>query len=84
MSITVGFISLGCAKNRVDCEMMMRKVADRGYKLVEDIATADVAIVNTCGFIESAKQESINEILELCTLKAEGKIKKIIILLLII
>ncbi len=79
MSITVGFISLGCAKNRVDCEMMMRKVADRGYKLVEDIATADVAIVNTCGFIESAKQESINEILELCTLKAEGKIKKIII-----
>ena len=79
MSITVGFISLGCAKNRVDCEMMMRKVADRGYKLVEDIATADVAIVNTCGFIESAKQESINEILELCTLKDEGKIKKIII-----
>jgi len=79
MSITVGFISLGCAKNRVDCEMMMRKVADRGYKLVEDIATADVAIVNTCGFIESSKQESINEILELCTLKSEGKIKKIII-----
>lgn len=79
MSITVGFISLGCAKNRVDCEMMMRKVADRGYKLVEDIATADVAIVNTCGFIESSKQESINEILELCTLKSEGKIQKIII-----
>ncbi len=79
MSITVGFISLGCAKNRVDCEMLMRKVADRGYKLIEDVAMADVAVVNTCGFIESAKQESINEILELCTLKAEGKIKKIII-----
>lgn len=79
MSITVGFISLGCAKNRVDCEMLMRKVADRGYKLIEDIAMADVAVVNTCGFIESAKQESINEILELCTLKAEGKIKKIVV-----
>lgn len=79
MSITVGFISLGCAKNRVDCEMLMRKVADRGYQLIEDIAMADIAVVNTCGFIESAKQESINEILELCTLKQEGKIKKIII-----
>lgn len=79
MSITVGFISLGCAKNRVDCEMLMKKVANRGYKLIEDIAMADVAVINTCGFIESAKQESINEILELCTLKAEGKIKKIIV-----
>lgn len=79
MSNTVSFISLGCAKNRVDCEMMMSKVHECGYRLVEDIATADIAIVNTCGFIESAKQESINEILELCTLKEEGKIKKIII-----
>lgn len=79
MSNTVGFVSLGCAKNRVDCEMMMSKVAKGGYKLIEDAAMADVAVINTCGFIESAKQESINEILELCKLKEEGKIKKIVV-----
>lgn len=79
MSVTVGFVSLGCAKNRVDCEMMMSKVAESGYKLIEDAAQATVAVINTCGFIESAKQESINEILELSKLKEEGKIKKIIV-----
>ncbi len=79
MSITVGFVSLGCAKNRVDCEMMMSKVREGGYRLIEDVAMADVAVVNTCGFIESSKQESINEILELSKLKEEGKIKKIIV-----
>ncbi len=79
MSITVGFVSLGCAKNRVDCEMMMSKVHTGGYKLIEDAAMADVAVINTCGFIESAKQESIEEILELSKLKEEGKIKKIIV-----
>lgn len=79
MSNTVGFVSLGCAKNRVDCEMMMSKVHTGGYKLIEDAAQASVAVINTCGFIESAKQESINEILELAKLKEEGKIKKIIV-----
>lgn len=76
---TVGFVSLGCAKNRVDCEMMMSKVHTGGFKLIEDAAMADVAVINTCGFIESAKQESIEEILELSKLKEEGKIKKIIV-----
>ncbi len=79
MSITVGFVSLGCAKNRVDCEMMMSKVRERGYRIIEDAAMASVAVINTCGFIESSKQESINEILELAKLKEEGKIKKIIV-----
>ncbi len=79
MSITVGFVSLGCAKNRVDCEMMMNKVREGGFKLIEDAAMADIAVINTCGFIESAKQESINEILELSKLKEEGKIKKIVV-----
>lgn len=79
MSTTVGFVSLGCAKNRVDCEMMMSKVRDGGFKLIEDAAMADIAVINTCGFIESAKQESINEILELSKLKEEGKIKKIVV-----
>ncbi|MBR2715131.1 MAG: 30S ribosomal protein S12 methylthiotransferase RimO [Ruminococcus sp.] len=79
MSITVGFVSLGCAKNRVDCEMMMSKVREGGYRLIEDAAQADIAVINTCGFIESAKRESIDEILELSKLKEEGKIKKIIV-----
>lgn len=79
MSIRIGFISLGCAKNRVDAEMMMFQLNQAGYTLVQDPAMADVAVVNTCGFIESAKQESINEILELAELKKEGKIKAIIV-----
>ena len=79
MSIRIGFVSLGCAKNRVDAEMMMFQLSQAGYSLVQDPAAADVAVVNTCGFIESAKQESINEILELAELKKEGKIKAIIV-----
>lgn len=79
MSYRVGFISLGCAKNRVDAEMMMYRLSQAGYTLVQDPATADVAVVNTCGFIESAKQESIDEILELAELKKEGKIKAIVV-----
>ena len=69
----VAMVSLGCAKNRVDAEMMLYKVKEAGFTLEEDPAKADVAIVNTCGFIESAKQESIEEILELGKLKEEGK-----------
>lgn len=76
---TVGIISLGCAKNRVDAEMLMYNLRKGGYILKEDPAQCDVAIINTCGFIESAKQESINEILELCELKKEGKIKAIVV-----
>lgn len=76
---TVGIISLGCAKNRVDAEMLMYSLRKGGYVLKEDPAQCDVAIINTCGFIESAKQESINEILELCELKKEGKIKAIVV-----
>lgn len=78
MPYTVGMVSLGCAKNRVDAEMMLYTLRQAGYKLVEEAAMADVAIINTCGFIESAKQESIDEILELAELKKEGKIKAII------
>ena len=78
MPYTVGMVSLGCAKNRVDAEMMLFQLRQAGYKIVEEAAMADVAIINTCGFIESAKQESIDEILELAQLKKEGKIKGII------
>lgn len=72
-------VSLGCAKNRVDAEMLLYRLKDRGYLLCEDPAMSDVAIVNTCGFIESAKQESIEEILELARLKKEGRIKAIVV-----
>ena len=79
MPDTVGIVSLGCAKNRVDAEQMMFQLNQNGFKLTQDPAMADAVIVNTCGFIESAKQESINEILELAQLKKEGKIKAIIV-----
>lgn len=79
MAYKVGIISLGCAKNMVDAEMLLYRIRNAGYKLCEDVAMADVAIINTCGFIESAKQESIEEILELSELKKEGKIKAIIV-----
>lgn len=78
MQYSVGMVSLGCAKNRVDAEMMLFTLRQAGYKIVAEAAMADVAIINTCGFIERAKQESIDEILELAELKKEGKIKAII------
>ena len=79
MAIKVGMVSLGCAKNQVDGEMLMANLKNAGFELHDDAALADVAIVNTCGFIESAKQESIDEILELATLKKEGHIKKLVV-----
>ncbi len=78
MKYKVGMVSLGCPKNQVDAEIMLEKLRVAGYKLVEDAAMGDVAIINTCGFIESAKAESIEEILEISKLKAEGRIKKVI------
>jgi len=79
MAYRIGMVSLGCAKNQVDAEMMMASLKKSGYLLANDPAMADVAIVNTCGFIDAAKQESIDEILELAKLKAEGKIKAIVV-----
>lgn len=79
MSSKVGIVSLGCPKNQVDAEMLLFTLKSRGFELVNDPADADAVIVNTCGFIESAKQESINEIIELGKLKQEGKIKAIIV-----
>ncbi len=78
MAVKVGMISLGCAKNQVDGELLMAKLKAAGYELVDDVAMADVAIVNTCGFIESAQKESVDEILELGLLKKEGRIKKLV------
>lgn len=77
--IKVGMVNLGCAKNQVDGEMLMAALKQGGFEPVDDAALADIAIVNTCGFIESAKKESIEEILELAQLKQEGKIKKLVV-----
>ena len=79
MAIKVGMVSLGCAKNQVDGEMLMASLKQNGFELSDDAALADIAIVNTCGFIESAKKESIEEILELAQLKKEGQIKKLVV-----
>ena len=79
MAYKVGMVSLGCAKNQVDGEVLMASLRDGGFVPVDDAAMADIAIVNTCGFIESAKRESIEEILELAQLKKEGKIKKLVV-----
>ena len=79
MAIKVGMVSLGCPKNQIDAELLLALIQEDGFELVGDVAMADIALVNTCGFIESAKQESIDEILELSLLKKEGRIKHIIV-----
>ncbi len=79
MAIKVGMVSLGCSKNLVDSERMLFKLKKHGYKLVTEPGLADAAVVNTCGFIQSAKEEAIETILELAKLKEEGTLKKIII-----
>ena len=79
MATKIGMVSLGCAKNRVDAEMLLFTLKQEGFEIVADPAMSDVAIVNTCGFIEDAKQESIDEILELAELKKEGRIQAIIV-----
>ena len=60
----IGFISLGCAKNQVDCERMMYRVQEAGHTVKADIAGSDVVVINTCGFIDSAKAEAIDFILQ--------------------
>ncbi|MCI9576508.1 MAG: 30S ribosomal protein S12 methylthiotransferase RimO [Clostridiales bacterium] len=79
MSHKVGMVSLGCSKNQVDGEVLLASLQDAGFTLSNDTEQADAVIVNTCGFIESAKQESIGEILDLAQLKKEGKLKAIVV-----
>ena len=75
----IGFISLGCAKNQVDCERMMYRVQEAGHTVKADIVGSDVVVINTCGFIDSAKSEAIDYILQTAALKAEGLIGKILV-----
>ena len=78
-NIKVGFVSLGCPKNQLDTEVMLAHIAQAGYTITPEESEADVVIVNTCAFIESAKQEAIDNILELAQLKSEGKLKKLLV-----
>jgi ribosomal protein S12 methylthiotransferase len=75
----VGFISLGCPKNLVDSEVMMGQLQASGYQITADAAEADTVVVNTCGFIDSAKQESIEAILEAAKLKTAGGAKRLVV-----
>ena len=75
----VSFISLGCAKNLVNTEQMMALCRDAGHTLQEEPAGADVVVINTCGFIDSAKEEAIDTILSVAALKAEGQVQKILV-----
>ena len=75
----VGFISLGCPKNLVDSEVMMGQLKHSGYEITANAEEADTVVVNTCGFIDSAKKESIETILEAARLKAEGKATRLVV-----
>ncbi len=75
----VGFVSLGCPKNLVDSEVMMGQLAEAGYQITSNAGEADTVVVNTCGFIESAKQESVDAILEATRLKADGTATRVIV-----
>ena len=75
----IGFISLGCAKNQVDCERMMFRVQESGFEVRPDVVGCDVVVINTCGFIDSAKTEAIDAILQMAALKEEGLVGKILV-----
>jgi ribosomal protein S12 methylthiotransferase len=76
--IRVALISLGCARNLVDSEVLLGHVAEEGLSIVREPEDADVVVVNTCGFIDAAKEESIETILEACRLKSEGAVKGVV------
>ncbi|HWN98263.1 MAG TPA: 30S ribosomal protein S12 methylthiotransferase RimO [Blastocatellia bacterium] len=75
----VAMVSLGCPKNLVDSEVMMGMLARQGYEMTTDAQAAEVLVVNTCGFIDSARQESVNTILEMAQLKQTGSLKRLVV-----
>lgn len=79
MALKIGMVSLGCSKNQIDAERILFKLKKAGYELSDDAGLCDIVIINTCGFIQSAKEEAIETILEFCTLKQEGRIKAVVI-----
>jgi len=77
--VKVGFVSLGCPKNLVDSEVMMGMLSQAGAQLITRAEDADVIVVNTCSFIESAQKESVNAILEMARHKTSGKAQKLVV-----
>ena len=75
----IGFLSLGCPKNLVDGEVMLGIARDAGHEITQDATAADVLVVNTCAFIDNAKEESINAILEMAALKGQGSGKRLVV-----
>ncbi len=75
----IGMVSLGCPKNQVDAEIMLAKLKNAGYEITPDESEAEAIIINTCGFIEDAKAESIENILEVAHFKKDGKLKALIV-----
>src|SRR5258707_15580779 len=76
---TFAFVSLGCPKNLVDSERMLGRLTQDGYALVPEAEGADVVVVNTCGFIEPARQESLSVIREMLTLKEQGRVGAVVV-----
>ena len=76
---TIHFVSLGCPKNRVDSEVMLGVAAEAGFALTDEAEDAEVIVVNTCGFIGEAKQESIDTIFEMAEMKKVGACKKLVV-----
>src|SRR5688500_16510524 len=79
LAMKIGFLSLGCPKNLVDGEVMLGIARDAGHEITQDSAAADVLVVNTCAFIDNAKEESINAILEMAALKGQGTGKRLVV-----
>lgn len=79
MDTKIGFISLGCPKNQVDAEIMLAKIEEAGFIITDSAYDADIVVINTCGFIEDAKKEAIDNIFEMVELKNDGVIKGIIV-----
>ena len=75
----IGFVSLGCCKNQLDTEVMLSILSDKGYEITNEEAEADVIIINTCAFINDAKQEAIDNILDVAWFKKHRHLKKIIV-----
>ena len=75
----IGFISLGCPKNQLDTEVMLHEVLSAGHEITPDETQADIVIINTCAFIESAKKEAIDNILDIAWLKKHAQLKGIIV-----
>ena len=78
MSRTVAIVTMGCARNEVDSEELAGRLAAEGWILVSDVDAAEVAVVNTCGFIESAKKDSVDALLEANSLKGHGTTKAVV------